>query len=649
MGLNTKQYITLDFTISRLQNIYSSQDDNDSRYIVIALSDNGKPYTIPDASVLYLKISKPDGKFVYIDENDSKHLYRNNDGTISILLSEQATCVPGICETELQVINGNEILTSQKFNIVVRKSAVSYDEIESQIETNVIKNINAHMSTKSSIDGTVGHVSLTDSISSNSTTTAATANSVKKLNDLVSEKYQLKGEYATLENVNSSYNNAIKYTDLKISKLNLNSAAEKGVISSTSPSYISSTYDYVPDMSVLAYWNGAYDKNGKSYLAYCNKGAFGDVVTKNMTDLSGIFLKKENGNDFTTEEKNKLNGIADGANKTTVDNTISGTSTNPVQNKVIYDALKKKYDSETIRIKCTVLAAPSTNDGVASFRKLLSDDIPGIISVELEKTANLDTLTDKNFTCYYCSGSNTVVNNPEQGKSFGLYVYRSATGYITQELVSQTGKKYVRFHNSTEWSSWNRILFSGDTSDSTSASAIGTGTALVTERDVYYGLPKINNVHTYNSNTNIYAPTSVGTSEYTLHSNGNGAPSWVNIGEVVTNKQLAFSVSSSGAITRLEDSYTLTAGTWIIHNRVYTNSAVGRYTCRTINATDNISLGDDYLMYKTTGAGGYETLEWIDIVTLTATKTCYPAIAVRPDSGSTAYNFTLSTKAIRIK
>lgn len=38
--------------------------------------------------------------------------------------------------------------------------------------------------------------------------------------------------------------------------------------------------NYVPDMSFIAYWNGAYS-NTNSNLAYCNKGAFGTAATKN--------------------------------------------------------------------------------------------------------------------------------------------------------------------------------------------------------------------------------------------------------------------------------------------------------------------------------------------------------------------------------
>ena len=63
--------------------------------------------------------------------------------------------------------------------------------------------------------------------------------------------------------------------------------------------------------------------------------------------------------------------------------------------------------------------------------------------------------------------------------------------------------------------------------DSQSAAAIGTGSTLVTERDIYYGLPKINNSHSYTSSTNIYAPTTGGTLGYMLIGNGvNSAPTW---------------------------------------------------------------------------------------------------------------------------
>lgn len=50
---------------------------------------------------------------------------------------------------------------------------------------------------------------------------------------------------------------------------------------------------------------------------------------------------------MTSADKEKLNGIAAGANKTVVDSTLSESSTNPVQNKVIKSALDGKADNDT--------------------------------------------------------------------------------------------------------------------------------------------------------------------------------------------------------------------------------------------------------------------------------------------------------------
>ena len=145
MSLVFNQKITLDLTISRVQNVYCSQDDADSRNILITLSDNGKPYSIPSEVRILLKISKPDNTYVYIDEDDVDHLFRNDDGTISIILSEQATCVPCICEAELQFITPKETISTRKFNIIVKKSVINDEEIESVIESNIIQKMIRHL------------------------------------------------------------------------------------------------------------------------------------------------------------------------------------------------------------------------------------------------------------------------------------------------------------------------------------------------------------------------------------------------------------------------------------------------------------------------------------------------------------------------
>lgn len=64
-----------------------------------------------------------------------------------------------------------------------------------------------------------------------------------------------------------------------------------------------------------------------------NGKASTDVVS---TSLNGLMSK---------DDKIKLDSIDDGANKTVVDSSLSSSSTNPVQNKIVTDALKGKASS----------------------------------------------------------------------------------------------------------------------------------------------------------------------------------------------------------------------------------------------------------------------------------------------------------------
>lgn len=73
------------------------------------------------------------------------------------------------------------------------------------------------------------------------------------------------------------------------------------------------------------------DANGKITIGVSNYGTA-------TTSADGL---------MASTDKEKLDGIAAGANKTVVDSTLSASSTNPVQNKVIKAALEGKVDSDT--------------------------------------------------------------------------------------------------------------------------------------------------------------------------------------------------------------------------------------------------------------------------------------------------------------
>ena len=70
------------------------------------------------------------------------------------------------------------------------------------------------------------------------------------------------------------------------------------------------------------------------------------VINSALSGKAGTSVATTNTNGLmSAEDKTKLNGIATGANKTTVDSSLSASSTNPVQNKVIKSALDGKLST----------------------------------------------------------------------------------------------------------------------------------------------------------------------------------------------------------------------------------------------------------------------------------------------------------------
>lgn len=71
----------------------------------------------------------------------------------------------------------------------------------------------------------------------------------------------------------------------------------------------------------------------------------GTTQIKNLKDMVPGVASTSTAGLMSASDKTKLNGIATGANKTTVDSNLSTSSTNPVQNKVINTELGKKLST----------------------------------------------------------------------------------------------------------------------------------------------------------------------------------------------------------------------------------------------------------------------------------------------------------------
>lgn len=160
--------------------------------------------------------------------------------------------------------------------------------------------------------------------------------------------------------------------------------------------------------------------------------AMNSAIKKNAEDISS-HVSDESAH-VTEEDKKKLAGIEEGANKTVVDSELSSSSTNPVQNKVVkaeIDAAveyieKEKADRSEITtnsLDCTMqyaegcgLTVTRLNDGTYNIIGTATDD------VVIPLTNQSDVLeVPEDSILLGCKGGSTV--------TYGLGVLKDSTTY----------------------------------------------------------------------------------------------------------------------------------------------------------------------------------------------------------------------------
>ncbi|MGN1202818.1 MAG: hypothetical protein ACI4RF_05935 [Eubacterium sp.] len=68
----------------------------------------------------------------------------------------------------------------------------------------------------------------------------------------------------------------------------------------------------------------------------------------NISDIGNKSIPLFGDGGLSAADKEKLNGIETGATKTVIDSILNDTSTNPVQNKIVYAALLDKEDKSNL-------------------------------------------------------------------------------------------------------------------------------------------------------------------------------------------------------------------------------------------------------------------------------------------------------------
>lgn len=236
---------------------------------------------------------------------------------------------------------------------------------------------------------------------------------------------------------------------------------------------------------------------------------------------------------------------------------------------------------------------------------------------------DLDTVKTLGF--YNAAGSNSVVNNPlGTGTAFGMIVYKNASGYWIQDIVSMDGKtRLTRTYNSSEWSSWYTIYTSGNPQINITGNA-ATAT-------------KVNNALTFTGGVtgsydgsaakSVAIPTALKCpNSLTISLNGTSQGAW----DGSAAKSIDITPAAIGAPTLTG---TGASGTWGISISGTAASATKLATARTIALTGSV-----------TGSGTFDGGGNLSIETTTNHTHSYLPLSGGTVTGSTTFNSGLTIK-----
>ena len=178
------------------------------------------------------------------------------------------------------------------------------------------------------------------------------------------------------------------------------------------------------------------------------------VLTSALAKKAGTAVATESANGLmSADDKKKLDGIAAGANKITIDSTMSGSSVNPVQNKVIKQYIDDKVAAAGSNITVDAeLSATSTNPVQNKAVKAAIDGKADKTALNAKMDKSGGTFTGNVYGKYFCGTwlQSTAASN--LGRTPGKIAVLDDSGWVyyrtPAELVADLGianaiKSYV--------------------------------------------------------------------------------------------------------------------------------------------------------------------------------------------------------------
>lgn len=168
-----------------------------------------------------------------------------------------------------------------------------------------------------------------------------------------------------------------------------------------------------------------------------------ELINEKVTKEEGKGLST---NDFTNDQKTKLENVEEGANKTVVDTALNAESTNPAQNKVVTEALGSKANLASPEFTGTPkvpTASEDSNDtqaaNTAFVKAAIAAAVGDITSFEQTVVQQLPETGEKGVVYLVANNSN------EEGNFYDEYIWvgnkfehigttkTDLTGYLKEE------------------------------------------------------------------------------------------------------------------------------------------------------------------------------------------------------------------------
>lgn len=173
----------------------------------------------------------------------------------------------------------------------------------------------------------------------------------------------------------------------------------------------------------------------------------GNVTYDGTSNVSATTATQSTSGLMSAADKKKLDGIADGATKIKVDTSISSTSTNPVQNKVIKTELDKKAGTAVATTNTNGLMSASDKsklDGIASgaTKTIIDTSLSGTSTNPVQNKVIKSALDGKAGTAVATQSANGLMSSEDKEKLDG--VATGATKITVDTALSSTSTNPVQ-------------------------------------------------------------------------------------------------------------------------------------------------------------------------------------------------------------